>query len=260
MIPGPSITAWALVHPWPGRAQVEQDLLLARLLVAVYEHPQLRDELVFRGGTCLHQLHLAAPRRYSEDLDFVRRSNTGIGPILDALREVADQVGLTVKGTDVTRFPKMRLRAPSEDDPMLPLTIKIEINTYETSPARTLIRLPFQVSSAWFTGDTGVLTFTPEELVSTKLRALYERSKGRDLFDLWLSLTELRLAPRDIVECFGPYRPQGYTQAIAVVNLDRHLANESFRRDLDNLVTDWPEGYDVDAAADLVKHELFSLL
>lgn len=178
MIPGPHITAWALEHPWPARAQVEQDLLLARLIVAIYEHPLLCDELVFRGGTCLHQLHLNAPRRYSEDLDFVRRTNSGIGPILDALREVADQVGLTVRGTDVSRFPKMRLRGSSTDDPNLPLSIKIEINTYETSPARTLVRLPFDVGSAWFTGTAQVLTFASEELVATKLRALSSAAKA----------------------------------------------------------------------------------
>src|SRR5262249_20998724 len=107
---------------------VEQDLLLARTVVAIYEHPALRDELVFRGGTCLHQVHLPTPLRYSEDLDFVRRTHSGIGPILDALREVAAKVGLEVRGTTISEHPKLTLRGRSEDDPNLPLRIKFEIN------------------------------------------------------------------------------------------------------------------------------------
>ena len=116
MIPAADITAWGLRRPWPTRAAIEQDLLLARTIIAIYQHPDLRDELAFRGGTCLHQVHLLEPRRYSEDLDFVRCTSGPIGGVLDALREVAQ----------------------SEDDPQAQLRIKIEINTYERSPARAL--------------------------------------------------------------------------------------------------------------------------
>ena len=56
---------------------------------------------MFRGGTCLHQLVLDQPLRYSEDIDFVRSTHSGIGPVIDALREVADGVGLHVAGTDI---------------------------------------------------------------------------------------------------------------------------------------------------------------
>lgn len=110
MIPPHHITAWGVERPWPNRASVEQDLLLSRLIVEIYDQPDLRDELVFRGGTCLHQVHLPAPLRYSEDLDFVRRTHTGIGPVFDALRDVAAAMGLEVRGTDLGRHPKMRLR------------------------------------------------------------------------------------------------------------------------------------------------------
>jgi predicted nucleotidyltransferase component of viral defense system len=128
VIPAASITAWGTTRPWANRAAVEQDLLLARTIVAIYQDPLLREELVFRGGTCLHQVHLSSPWRYSEDLDFVRRTHGGIGAVLDALRDVAQLVGLQVRGTDVSTHPKMRLRATAEDDPNVPLRIKVEIN------------------------------------------------------------------------------------------------------------------------------------
>jgi len=60
-----------VTRPWPNRAAIEQDLLLARTVIAIYDDPLLAGELVFRGGTCFHQVHLPAPLRYCEDLDFV---------------------------------------------------------------------------------------------------------------------------------------------------------------------------------------------
>jgi len=250
VIPVPTISAWNLARPWPHSGQVEQDLLLARLIVEVYRHPSLR-ELVFRCGTCLHQVHLPAPLRYSEDLDFVRRTHSGIGDIFTAVREVAATIGLDVRGTVVGQHPKVRLRARSEHDG-LPLNIKIEINTHETSPARPLVRRPFTVDTAWFTGMSDVLTFTTAELVATKLRALFQRKKGRDLFDLWLALTRMDVTPDDILIAFAPYRPDGYTAARAVDNLRAKQHDDAFRTDLDLLVARWPDGYTIDTAADLV--------
>lgn len=260
MIPAPSITAWATTRPWPSRPAIEQDLLLARTVVAIYEHPYLRDELAFRGGTCLHQVHLPVPRRYSEDLDFVRRTRTGIGAVLDGLREVADQVGLEVRGTKISQHPKLTLRGRSEDDTNLPLRIKVEVNTHETSPARPHIRLPLTVTNSWFTGKADVLTFDPAELVATKLRALYQRKKGRDLFDLWLALTEMKISPEEIAAAFGPYRPDGYTAARAIANLDAKINDYAFRSDLTPLVGAWLDGYDIAAAATLVRDQLLAQL
>ncbi len=65
MIPAANITAWSHVAPWPTDDQVEQDLVLSRLIVEIANHPVIGDELVFRGGTCLHKLALPEPLRYS---------------------------------------------------------------------------------------------------------------------------------------------------------------------------------------------------
>ena len=46
------------------------------------------------------------------------------------------------------------------------------------------------MKSDWFSEDVEVNTFQLEELLATKLRALYERKKGRDAFDLWLAINE----------------------------------------------------------------------
>lgn len=234
MIPRPSITFWSNQHPWPSEDQVEQDLALSRLIIEIASHPALRDELVFRGGTCLHKLHLPQPLRYSEDLDYVRVTHGPIGPVLDGLREVADDLGMESR-TEIGPFPKVFLRAEFESGRGR-MQITVEMNTYETSPARPHVRLPFEIESPWWSGSAEVLTFEPAELVATKLRALYQRRKGRDLFDLWLALTHMNLEASEVLECFGPYRPEGYTLQTAIANLRAHLENQLFRRDLDPLI------------------------
>lgn len=75
MIPAIAIADWANTVTWPNPDQIEQDLLLARLIIEIANEPYLRNELVFRGGTCLHKLYLNPGLRYSEDLDYVRRSS-----------------------------------------------------------------------------------------------------------------------------------------------------------------------------------------
>lgn len=257
MIPNAVVTAWGLTRPWPSRQQIEQDLLLARLIVDIYNHPYLGSELVFRGGTCLHQLRLRAPMRYSEDLDFVRRTHAGIGEVFDALRDIADRIGLGVVRRVTSGNPKMVFNARAEHDSSIPIRVKIEVNTYETSPAHSLENVPFEVDTTWFRGRALVQTYAAHELVATKIRALYQRRKGRDLFDLWVALSELQLDPGRIVAAFAPYRPEGFSGTVAEENLRAKLANTGFRRDLEPLLAVGTTAhYDIDAAGELVIREL----
>lgn len=118
MIPQAAIQAWSTTRPWPTLVAVEQDLVLARLIVEIARHPLLGDELVFRGGTCLRQLGLDQPLRYSEDIDFVRSTHSGIDPVVYALPEVADGVGLHVARPADRTAPLERSR---RDAHLLPL-------------------------------------------------------------------------------------------------------------------------------------------
>ncbi len=161
--------------------------------------------------------------------------------------------------TRISQHPKVYLSAPYETADTA-MRVKIEMNTFERSSARPLTRRAYRVDSDWFSGTAQVQTYELAELVATKIRALFQRSKGRDLFDLWLALTELDVTPSDIVECFEPYRPARYTRARAEQNLAAKLASTGFRTDLDPLVTSWPDGYDIDIAGALVGDELIGRL
>lgn len=255
MIPAAFVTAWSTRAPWPTPAQVEQDLLLSRVLVEMYQDDFLRDELVFRGGTCLHKLHLPTPRRYSEDLDFVRTTSSGIAPLTQTVTALGERLGFDVS-TRFSQHPKIYLRTTAADGSIL--RIKVEINTYERSPARPLISMPHVVDSPWWSSQGDIITFTPAELVSTKIRALFQRKKGRDLFDLWLALTELNLDPDDILEAYPTYAPRGLTAKRAIADLQTKMLDPSFRTDIAPLIAPWPRDYDIDTAERMVIDLLLS--
>ena len=241
MITEADIAHWQQHAPWPTLEQIEQDLVLSRLIVEIANHPLLGDELVFRGGTCLHKVWLDRPWRYSEDLDYVRRTAGGVGETLDAIRDVASVVGFDRVQTDVRRYPKVRLDASFARGGRM--RIKIELNTFERSPARPTVTRTLDVDSPWFSGSAEVPTYALEELVATKIRALFQRTKGRDLFDLWLAVTLAGAHPTDIAACFDTYRPDGWTVARATANLDAKLLNREFNSDAEQLVATWPPGY-----------------
>jgi len=239
------IERWRHVVPWTSDDLLEQDLVLSRLIVEIANHPFLGDELVFRGSTCLHKVWLDRPWRYSEDLDYVRRTAGGVGEILDALRDIADVVGFDRVRTDIRRHPKIRLDSTFVNGG--PMRIKVEMNTFERSPARPIERVPFGVDSPWFSGSARVATFALEELTATKIRALYQRRNGRDLFDMWLAVEHAGVAPESVAACFAPYRPERWTPALALENLAAKLSDERFASDLAALVPTWPHGYTIEA-------------
>ena len=57
----------------------------------------------------------------------------------------------------------------------------------------------------WYRGTMEIAAFEPEELFGTKLRALLQRRRSRDLFDLHQGLEQLPLAPEKVIGCFDHY-------------------------------------------------------
>ncbi|WP_262696552.1 nucleotidyl transferase AbiEii/AbiGii toxin family protein [Mesonia aquimarina] len=88
MISKPYIAQWRENAPWKEFAQVEQDLVISRALVAIFDDDFLRENLAFRGGTALHKLYLNPAPRYSEDIDLVQVKEGPIKPIMKRIGEV----------------------------------------------------------------------------------------------------------------------------------------------------------------------------
>lgn len=195
MINRTAITQWNKIVPWNDNAQVEQDLIISRALVAIFSDKFLASQLAFRGGTALHKLYLSPQPRYSEDIDLVQITPGPIKPIMFKLGEVLSF--LPDRVTKQKRYNNtMLFRMESEIPPTIPLRLKIEINCFEHFNELGLVKVPFEVENSWFSGKCEITTYRLNELLGTKLRALYQRKKGRDLLicmlhcrkRLWISM------------------------------------------------------------------------
>ncbi|NBT86154.1 MAG: nucleotidyl transferase AbiEii/AbiGii toxin family protein [Alphaproteobacteria bacterium] len=204
MIPQNYIIEWKNSAPWKDNAQVEQDLILSRAIASIYSNLILKEGLVFRGGTALHKLYSPVQERYSEDLDFAQKTAEPIGNLLGYLHEVLNPWLGEPKWKQTQGRVTFYYAYESEISPIRKMKIKIEINTREHHVYSKLVHLPFSTESSWFTGKAEVLSYDLEELMGTKkLRALYQRKKGRDLFDLWIMIQHYPSLDREkVIDCF----------------------------------------------------------
>lgn len=210
MIPSQNIVEWSHMAPWAEQRQVEQDLIISRALVDIFSDPFLTKELRFRGGTALNKLHFPEPLRYSEDIDLVRTSSGGIGPILDRLRVLLEPWLGPARFGQSHVAPKFRFQVPAEDGSEHPIRLKLEINTREIHAYDQMLTAPFAVENSWFTGAAMIPTFSNEEMLATKFRAFLQRDKGRDLYDLSRCLEVFAdLDCGRVVELFGQYLADG---------------------------------------------------
>lgn len=262
MIPRAYIVEWRSQAPWKTDAHVEQDLILSRTLLEIFSDDLLRSALAFRGGTALHKLHLAPAARYSEDLDFVQIQPGPIGPILDRLHQRLDPLLGNPMRKQKQGNVVLSYRFPSEIPPIAPLRLKVEINTREHFTVFGLEEHLFAMESQWKTETCKITTYCLDELLGTKLRALYQRRKGRDLFDLWYALTQSSADPTRIIEAFSAYlqkADQIITREDFLKNLDEKIAHVDFFNDIHVLLR--PEiAYDAQAAHVTVVDQLLQLL
>ncbi len=239
MIPAAHITAWANVAPWPEMGQIEQDLIISRAIIDLFSDDFLRQELRFRGGTALNKLHFPEALRYSEDIDLVRTTHGPIGAILDRIREVLGWLGHAAFEQSPVAPKLVYQIEPEHDGP--PLRLKVEINTPETTAFDGSHEISYAVDNPWFSAEVAIPTFTPEEMLATKLRALLQRNKGRDLLDLSHAVSVMdKLNAVRIIELFVAYLEQGnqqITRAQAEERMWAKLESPGFLSDIRPLLS-----------------------
>ena len=208
-------------------------------MVELFAHPAFKRQLAMRGGTTMHKLYLAPATRYSEDIDLVQTKAGPIGDVLDEMRAALDpwlgEPSWERKANDV----KLIYRVESEIAPIVKLRLKIEINTREHAAFAGHVRKPFEVVSRWFSGLAEIQTFTLNELLGTKMRALYQRRKGRDLYDLWLALSGDLADPAAVIDLFRRYTSgsdQEITREEYSRNLIEKMSNSGFLSDIPPLM------------------------
>lgn len=240
MIPQRYILEWQQIAPWTNDAQVEQDLVISRALVEIFQSPLLQRSLAFRGGTALHKLYISPQVRYSEDIDLVQITPEPIKPILVEIRKCLSFLGIKRVVKQHIHNNTIVYRFESEIPPIVSLRLKIEINTREHFNVLGLQQFPFSVVNEWFTGEAELTTYSLEELLGTKLRALYQRRKGRDLFDLYWAISNCPVEDDKILACYKKYMTfvvdKVPTQKQVLQNLEEKMQDNEFLSDMQAII------------------------
>ena len=271
------ILAHQAVVPWPAQDQVEQDLLLCQAMAALFDDPFLSSQIAMRGGTLLHKVHLAPAARYSEDIDLVVVGTRPAEHIRRAIRRVLtgvlgapktsvwDTLKLAIRNTvKPSRVLRMTYSMRSIMEPARTLDIVIEANVTERKPHLSIVEIPFSFPFREQSIQTRIKGYDIHEMLGTKMRAMFQRKRGRDLFDLYWALTQSRspVDPSAIIASFEHYLRQEGTKAGRaefVGILEAHLKDRGFCSDMEPLLRHGI-AYDPEAAGNYVQANLLKLL
>lgn len=263
--------------PWPSLRQVEQDLLLCRAMAAIFNDQFLGSQVAMRGGTLLHKVCLAPPSRFSEDIDLVVFGGRPEDHVRKALRRVLtdvlgsprtsvwDTISLAIRNVvRPSRLLKMTYAVSAVSSQGPALQVVVEANVTERTPYREIARLPFEFPFRQETVSTAVNGYDIHEMLGTKLRALFQRRRGRDLFDLYWALEHARppVDPASVIDSFIYYLRQegaeaGREEFVSILNA--HLADRGFCSDTENLLRQGVQ-YDPVRAGERVRAQLLDLL
>lgn len=179
---------------------IEKDYVLGWLLAGISSHPSLSSQWVFKGGTCLKKCFFET-YRFSEDLDFtlVNPDHLDLGFLTTVFKEIAqwvyDQTGIEMPEDRIhfKAYENVRghisveggigYRGPLQRRGDLP-RIKLDLTTDELLVLEPLLREVHHPYSDRPEGGIHILCYCFEELFAEKMRALAERERPRDLYDV----------------------------------------------------------------------------
>lgn len=189
---------------------IEKDYVLNWILAGISESKQLKDDWLFKGGTCLKKCYFES-YRFSEDLDFTvvnmqHRNSEYLKTVFGDIAEwIYEHAGLELPAEEM-RFesynnPRGQLSIQGKIAYKGPMqrrgsnsTIKLDLCWDEIvveNPIMKIIYHPYRDAAFNFQ----VKTYCIEEIIAEKLRALVERMRPRDLYDIIHVFNDSRWAP-----------------------------------------------------------------
>lgn len=234
-------------------------MIIERALVEIFSDEFLRTNLAFRGGTAFHKLYLAPQARYSEDIDLVQIKQEPIGPILDRIRGKLQFIGTKAKNEKSLHNNSLIYRFESEIPPVINMRLKIEINTREHFSVLGFKEVNFKIKNSWFSGECKLTTYQLEELFGTKLRALYQRRKSRDLFDIYWGYQHHEINTEKLLQCYQDYMQFVVnnlpSQKEFLLNMEEKMKDRDFSDDIHVILRPGIEYYN-EKAYKFIKEEL----
>lgn len=180
---------------------VEKDYLLGWVLYGIYNHSALKQDWIFKGGTCLKKCYFET-YRFSEDLDFTITDAVHLQePFLKkTFMEIAENVyalsGIEIQGEtlrfDVYENPRgnvsvqgrLGYRGPMQQQRGDLPRIKLDLTNDEVLVKEAVTREVHHPYSDRPEKGIAVQCYAYEELFAEKIRALAERMRPRDLYDV----------------------------------------------------------------------------
>lgn len=174
---------------------VEKDYVLGWILAGIGTEPVLRDGWVFKGGTCLKKCYLET-FRFSEDLDFAVLENGPIveNEVLGYLGRMLERIGRESGIDFAVREPRLRVRPSGSLEGRIyyrgprhapnPTSIRLDL-TLDELVVRPPVMQPIRhLYSDQLPEPASVRCYSLEEVSAEKIRAMGERGRPRDLYDI----------------------------------------------------------------------------
>ncbi len=183
---------------------LDKDWVLGHFLNAMYEIESIRKNFVFKGGTCLKKCYFN-DYRYSEDLDFslidenfvvdetlfneiisVSRKNSGADFYLTKIKP---QIHKNIpQGYEVTIVFWGADHKPNQT--VIPVErwqtkIKLDISFSEKILLQADVKQIFHPYSDFNRINNTVSVYPINEIISETIRALMQRNRPRDIYDLY---------------------------------------------------------------------------
>lgn len=172
-------------------AVVEKDYFLALVLQMIY-NSKLKDKLVFKGGTAIHHLYLDQ-LRFSEDLDFTALDTISISDLEEVIKPFDFlEIVKYYPSKFALKVERLKFVGPLGQANSIKLDVSFDQNLILPATEidyRNIFKVPITVQA-----------MALEEICAEKLRAINERARYRDFYDLATVLKNNNFEPEKILE------------------------------------------------------------
>lgn len=262
MIPKDAINAWHEKNPWSLDEQIEQDLVISRIITDLYLDAFIQNHLVCRGDTALQKLYFTTPHRYSTNLDLIQTSSTSLENIANYINNKLtwlEEPTYKIGDNNAT----LHYKFSSTTDERIKFRIKI-VNTQAHQQLLGITQRHYAIKNNWYSGEASISTLHLEELLGIKTLALYQKKKGRDLLDLYLSIRELNPNPEKIIQIFDFYAENAglfISRANFEETLFTRITSQNFLKDFYTFIPgEHKTGFEIIEAMQYIQKNLIALL
>ncbi len=212
----------------------ELDYLQDVALLGIYR--EFGNKLVFKGGTCLYKLHKL--NRFSEDLDFTAEKKFKPKDFFTRLPNFFFLININ-SSVKVEQFQHsinvyLEIKGPLYDgkkESRIRLILNVSFREKVFFP---LLRIPY-VSLYHEVHPFDIYSMDEKEILAEKIRAVNQRDKARDVYDIWY-LLNIKKIPIDfaLVQKKLSYAGMKFSKDIFFKNVQKK--KESWQKDLSTLV------------------------